>query len=381
MAEMLRSGARMVQDNFDTILIRCTGGVRDELEIEEQMEMLDHLFFGLQSHGILLKDRNQIDIISGYDEAAYAFNAANFLEKKLDHKLQKVQKNEELNGALDLGGSSTQITYLNNDGLFAQSYAGLGAQAVRARLKVNMIDNDPCAHRGDGVGTGNLDACIHTIRRLILSDNERLQQCNTAVEDTERRNACAVEPWRYEIPEPKSSIRFLAMCNFFYAADAIRSFSAEPLEGWPTPALSDLEEKARTFCALPWHQVRQQFSGKHHYTSDSLLSSRCFDAALVLFILRDVYALDQVTFLLETQSGLEVEWTLGYFLDHLRQQQDNTCSISTTTTTVAATNISVGDHPRDDIVSIPSFHDQHTRPTFAAHFSSTSTTPTVSIVI
>ncbi|KAJ8599409.1 hypothetical protein CTAYLR_009703 [Chrysophaeum taylorii] len=338
MASLFEDGAKLVPENeraATRAIVRCTGGVRDLRDIE-RTDLLDAIFDGLR-HIPFRLDRRDIGVVSGDDEAFYAFAAANFLEKRVDHKLNVVGPTL---GALDLGGSSTQITYAmgacDNDNLraslFAKSYAGFGAHAVRDRVLASLrsagASTDPCSHAGfrgdDGFdGLGDLDACVAAIRVALV---DRVDDCARNVDQnstaSRRRRACAIDQAPVGTPPPNTT--FLAMCNFFYAADAIRALGPPhhggPLPDWPTPDLNHLYDLARSFCAIPWDTVEATMPGRHPYTPTNLLPSRCFDAAYVLVLLRDVYALDdfpRVTFALDANGGADVEWTLGYFLSEV----------------------------------------------------------------
>ena len=351
MAALLREGQRLVPLEFvntTRAVLRCTGGVRDELDSQEQQQFLDALFAGLRRESPFRLERHDIAVVDGDDEAFYAFAAANFLERRIDHRLE--QQKGSLFGALDLGGSSTQITYpvlLRDEGavekehLVARSYAGVGAQAVRERvledLRRRNLPGDPCSHVGylvDGElpGLGDFEACLAAIRVVVLGA-EKAAKCyaetldeDDAIDDPDddndeasrKRRACAISSMPME---PHPTTHFLAMCNYFYAADAIRALAppdAPKLIDWPTPPLENLAAAVDHFCARPWTDVNRTSMGRHLYTPPHLLPSRCFDAALILVLLRDVYALDdypRVTFALDArESAVEVEWTLGYFL-------------------------------------------------------------------
>lgn len=312
-------------------LIQCTGGVRDELSATESQGLLAAIFQGLSSLAsfpFALASRD-VATVSGDDEAFYAFAAANFLDRRVDHALRVVDA-AGLLGALDLGGSSTQITYAmptrcagdvcapatiasTDDNLVAKSFAGLGAQSVQDRVRSTLQSVDPCAHVGFATdllqGGGDFEACVAAIRAVLC----------------ERRNAtrtvCSIDGAPVASPPPRT--KFLAMCNFFYAADAVRALApphAPPLPDWPMPDLDALARVAAAFCAVPWDTVNATMHGRHAYTPPHLLHSRCFDAAYVLVLLRDVYALDdhpRVIFALDAQTGADVDWTLGFFLSEV----------------------------------------------------------------
>lgn len=349
MAWLLEDGSELVPEakrNETAAIVRCTGGVRDELQEAERRALLDAISAGLSSFRGGSVD---VGVVSGDDEAFYAFAAANFLEERVDHLL-RVVASDSLVGALDLGGSSTQITYATlgrscphgeqsiaervsrTTHLFAKSYAGLGAQAIRERLLSHLAKTgthaDPCSHIGyhaQGLGgSGDLDECAAAIRMALLGP-DRAADCSLAVADAStnaslRRASCSIDN---EIFEPPPATTFLAMCNFFYAADAVRVLAPSnvpPIDDWPTPHLDKLETAARAFCAVPWDVVETTMAGRHSYTPDNLLPSRCFAVTYVLVLLRDVYGLDdfpRVTFALDGPGGADLEWTLGFYLSEI----------------------------------------------------------------
>lgn len=339
---LFTDGARLVPEakwGETLAMVRCTGGVRDELSEAERLGLLKAIYDGLVATlPFVVAD---VAVVSGEEEAFYAFASANFLEARVDEALRQV--GGTLLGALDLGGSSAQITFAtgpdcdasiaqNRGGVFARSFAGLGAQAVRDRLFTSLVQTgargDPCAHRGysDGLeGLGDFDDCAAAILDELLGSS-RARDCRRASADernaTLRRARCAIDD---PIAAPLPQTRFLAMCNFFYAADFLRSLgqpvvSRPTLAAWPTPDLADLATRARAFCKLPWTTVASALAGQHPYTPAHLLPSRCFDATLILVLLRDVYALDdfpRVTFARDVQADVEIEWTLGFYLSEI----------------------------------------------------------------
>jgi len=259
----------------------------------------------------------------------------------VDHALRPTAR---LIGALDLGGSSTQITYafepnatcaaadgappfaaVSRGELYARSYAGFGAQAVRERAMALAGGADPCAHAGHEGGSGDFAACLAAVRAAVVGD-ERASACGAALDVEAKRSHCALDKSGPRMLALASTTRFIAMCNYFYTADALRVLADDSpnkaaLEAhWPTPPLDALHGVAAEYCALPWAAVWPARRGAHRYTPDALLQSRCFEAAYVLVLLRDAFALDapneapRVTFALDARGGAEVEWTLGFFL-------------------------------------------------------------------
>ena len=203
-------------------IIRCTGGVRDELDAVTRTALLDAVFAALSANASFPFSlaREDVGVVEGPQEAFYAFVSANFLEGRVDHLLRPRGESAQLLGALDLGGSSTQITYAMSGAescaaaedcanesvepamLYARSYASFGAQAVRKkmleRLRAAGAGEDPCSHVGYEVGEGltgggALEACAVEVRGALLGD-ARAQTCADADSPQTRRAKCARTP-------------------------------------------------------------------------------------------------------------------------------------------------------------------------------------------
>ena len=193
-----------------TVRYAATAGMR-LLDPDEQEAVYDALYDGLMEFDSFVfqsMQREDISTLSGELEGFYGAVAANFLVGAIDTKL-KTNNDEEAShgplGALDMGGSSTQIVYLpgnkrdeetckedsqtchahfevpdrlNGDDFFSTSYLAYGVDQFRERLwdtwvsdqeksgSLHQISN-PCANHGYSlewkgytlIGTGDAEAC------------------------------------------------------------------------------------------------------------------------------------------------------------------------------------------------------------------------------
>lgn len=374
---LFESAANLIPDDHHSTThcyIMATAGMR-LLDKHDQDGIFDALYFGLAAESAFpfQLQRDSFEVIEGSSEAYYAALATNFL----GGPLRKGESTKPLLGALDLGGSSTQITvphqhpspeqggstYLdgelpNQEMFWMRSYLSMGVNTARVQFFDHLVATtdsrketdegnnalflaNPCGFRGHRqthdyhgekrvlVGTGDAAACSEgLVKALRLSHNGR-----PALTD----GMPAVD-----------GIGFYAMSVFYYALDAARHYSAHssssparggdggPWHAWPTPSVREIRAGAAEFCALPWQQEGEAVGAAagglpppsphgdggvggppHRYTAPDELAHRCLEVVYIGALLGDGYGFAEdgrrVTFALEV-AGMDVEWTLGFAL-------------------------------------------------------------------
>mmetsp|Transcript_5208 Transcript_5208/g.5942 ORF Transcript_5208/g.5942 Transcript_5208/m.5942 type:complete len:497 (+) Transcript_5208:289-1779(+) len=318
---------------------QATAGMR-LLSLEQQTHMYDMLYQGLLDFPFVL-DRRDLGTLDGASEGYYGLIAANYLAGSIGLGLGLKRPgggNNGTVGALDMGGSSTQISYPTSksgrlsspEDVVAVSFLGFGVETFRERVWNFWIASshqnihhsnhtaasifnhnnhtaapisNPCALRGHRttyrshtlVGTGNATECQTQINRILVNNEDG-------------GDALALPS-----PPPAHGKRFLGMSVFFFALDALRVLGQnEALERhWPRPTLVELEDALPSLCGLEWNDGLHL---QHQYTSGNGMPHRCFEAVYLVNLLRVAYGLDprerSVTYLYDVE-GQEVEWTLG----------------------------------------------------------------------
>lgn len=339
----------------------ATAGMR-LVEESEQHLVYDALYKGLMTSVMLSKDiyfpfsqmkRSDIDTLSGELEGYFGAVAANYLHGTIDAslKLKKTQNGatEVPIGALDMGGSSTQLVFLSGDSVeverpstlnekdfFSTSYLSYGVDQMRMRLWDTLVEDDrvigkptgsvvmnPCSFKGFTaqhkgyylLGTGDVLECTKYINRHIPS----LQKAVTNDYDSEAEKE--MKRIVGDVEHPPIQGQFFAMSLYFFTLDSLRTLT-NPNEAlhlsWPNPSIQELYDALHSFCGRSWaedlYEIRHD---AHRFTNPDVLQHRCMEAVYIVTLLRDGYGFEpssrSITFTYDI-DGSEVEWTLGMVL-------------------------------------------------------------------
>ena len=403
-------------EHHDTtgVFYQATAGMR-LLEESEQEAVYDAVYAGLMRDKSFVfrgLQRKDISTLSGEMEAYYGALAANFLQGIIDTELRVISAyntndNEEETepprhpvGALDMGGSSTQIVYIANledeagesatpgsmtcpikqqslnngsadpsqntcrlsdEHFFSTSYLSYGVDQIRKRLWETLLTehiesetedicdakviSNPCANKGLEVeyngytllGTGNTEECGRQMKRLIPHP------------DTVHEWDAEVDEWTVGgVEHPPIRGKFLAMSLYFFSLDSLRVFS-EPNEkahtalnaAWPNPSIEELQNALDGLCSRDWQDDMELQEGVHSFTRKEVLPHRCLETVYLVTLLKDGFGFHpssrDITFTFLI-DGDEVEWTLGMALA-MNADEQATASATTVTTTSYDYNI------------------------------------------
>eukprot|EP01038_Epipyxis_sp_PR26KG_P009285 gene9285-12511_t len=327
------------------LYIKGTAGFR-LISDEEQVGIWTTLAEGLRKHKDipLYINESNFGTISGYMEAYYAVLCSNFIEGTIDGNLNPLNEVAMI-GALDMGGSSTQLIFYTHTGkkekisdshFWSHSWLNYGVERIRDRVFDYLIENykslnngmvaenendnnniiisNPCTFSGyeiaykDNIilrGTGDGKLCREVINNVIWP-NRSSSKCRVD-------RPCPIDNIIH--PSVKHHV-FYAMSVYFFALDCIRELGPARLRFWPNPTLQEIEDATNQFCSMNWSQVESnQLS--HKYTGPSQLAIRCLEGAYIGTILEKGFGFNRyrrdITFALEVE-GSEVEWTLGFAL-------------------------------------------------------------------
>ncbi|XP_040819513.1 ectonucleoside triphosphate diphosphohydrolase 8 isoform X1 [Ochotona curzoniae] len=287
------------------------------------------------------------EILSGRDEGAYGWITANYLLGRLV-KYSAVGKwirpvEEALVGALDLGGASTQISFVpegpvldarsqatfrlygTTHSLYAHSHLCFGRDQALLRLLVGLVQGNPtgpvrhpCYHSGyratlaPGVlyespcvrdppspglsqnltveGTGNPAACVAAIRTLF-----NFSSCVG-------RADCAFDG----VYQPPVRGPFYAFSSFYHTFHFLNLTAGQTLD--------TTNATIWAFCQRSWKLVEDSYPGQGLWLRDY-----CASGLYVLTLLLDGFGFSQETWVsikFRTQAdGTDLGWTLGYMLN------------------------------------------------------------------
>lgn len=260
-----------------------TGGVRS-LPEDVQSVMWSEI------SDLLIERLGEIEIkmhaIHGIDEAFYGLVSANFLIGGV--------------GVLDLGGSSVEIAHAGDDGILGTdddvliTHSGLGTEKVR-----RLVDTS-CEPGNQNSGI----VCRDKIRN-VLGQAEIEKLLSGGNQD------------------------FLGISAFVYSLDfaswllRLREDDIDFVAQYPKPSISAIRGACHLICSLP---VDTELYTRHKMTNAVEAQGRCFDICYVAELLES-FGFDEderrVSFVLEI-GGKEIEWTLGYYLTHVKHNADQT---------------------------------------------------------
>lgn len=249
------------------------------------------------------------EIISGDQEGLYGWITVNYILGLLGGGPFPTV------GALDLGGASTQITFLPVDfpeldaqevelggttyRVYTHSYLGLGQDQARA-----TVASADCWPRGytvegggangfarDTTGTGDFDACRQSIRETFSAPCDG-STCSMMGEY-----------------QPPIYGDFFGFSVFGYAA----SF----FELGQNLSLETLAARGSEFCGRDWQQTLALYPDQ---ADSKYLPRYCYGAAHIVTLLVDGYGFAPDTRRIVTPSrvqGVEVSWVLGALINEL----------------------------------------------------------------
>ncbi|XP_060795952.1 ectonucleoside triphosphate diphosphohydrolase 1 isoform X2 [Neoarius graeffei] len=278
-------------------------------------------------------------IITGQEEGAFGWITVNYLSDNF-------RKTSWTVGALDLGGASTQITFVaghelestdnsidfrlygNDYHLYTHSFLCYGKdQALKLSLekqiqpKLDMTDNiileDPCFHPGYNatksfqnvfdtpcvkkvdssqrpqnlthIGLGNWNKCHETIKKVFNTTYCHYSGCSFN-----------------DIFQPPVEGRFVAFSAYFFVMDFLNLTTA---------SLDDAKNKLKIYCTKPWNTLKQQ----HPEVKEKYLAEYCFSGTYIVALLEEGYGFTSDTWknieFIKKIGNSEAGWTLGYMLN------------------------------------------------------------------
>ncbi|XP_068111224.1 ectonucleoside triphosphate diphosphohydrolase 1 isoform X2 [Hyperolius riggenbachi] len=287
-------------------------------------------------------------IITGQEEGAYGWITINYLQENFrqDSPLLRFKPNSrtETSGALDLGGASTQITFVPEEtieslenslhfrlygktyNVYTHSFLCYGKdQALRQQLARSMTDEqstllDPCFNSGYIRNFSTFDLysspCVSRLGLLPLTLSKTIQiqgtgnyhLCKDRVQAIFNVSHCNYSRCSFNgVYQPLLHGKFGAFSAFYFVMDFLKRATG-------TFSLESVKEAVEMHCAKPWNEVKRE-SGK---IKEKYLSEYCFSGVYILNLLQlygfNASIWDDLSFVGKIH-GSDAGWTLGYMLN------------------------------------------------------------------
>ncbi|XP_073210795.1 ectonucleoside triphosphate diphosphohydrolase 1 isoform X1 [Lepidochelys kempii] len=291
-------------------------------------------------------------VISGQEEGAYGWITINYLLGNFRQPgwlnfLPHLRSSRGTSGALDLGGASTQITFVpdqepiesqenslhfrlygKNYNVYTHSFLCYGKdQALRLKLASDLQSTrngsllDPCFHPGYlrimNISDLYMNPCIANgeqqlpFTQLHLQGNGDYQRCRMTIQKIFNTSHCPYSSCSFNgIFLPPLQGEFGAFSAFYF----VMNFLNLTTEKNPVP-LDKVTSTVERFCSRPWHEVKAEFPK----IKEKYLSEYCFSGTYILSLLENGYGFttekwQSIQFLGKIGSS-DAGWTLGYMLN------------------------------------------------------------------
>ncbi|XP_071622184.1 ectonucleoside triphosphate diphosphohydrolase 8-like [Heliangelus exortis] len=290
-------------------------------------------------------------ILTGEEEGAYGWITINYLLDSFTKYSPKAHtwvhpEAASILGALDLGGASTQISFVPegsvrnwsetstftlygyNYNIYTQSYLCYGQNEILKRLAKELIveaafssrvehpcypkdfketislssfSTSPCTNQSDpGLafgdrdvtleGSGNASACLAALRKLFnFSACEQIQDCTFD-----------------GVTQPPLTGQFVAFSAFYYNFKFLNLTKGQPL--------ATVRETIKDFCTRSWEDLSSSYPDEN----PQRLSKYCTNANYILTLL-SAYKFNESSwnniFFQMKAGSADIGWTLGYMLN------------------------------------------------------------------
>ncbi|XP_015279493.1 PREDICTED: ectonucleoside triphosphate diphosphohydrolase 1 [Gekko japonicus] len=287
-------------------------------------------------------------ILSGGEEGAYGWITVNYLlgnfkESVWPRFLPRPFSSLGTTGALDLGGASTQITFVpdqekiesqgdivnfylygKNYSVYTHSFLCYGKdQALRLKL-VNDVQGkaaeryqDPCFHPGykrtvkvsdlltNPCTAGSLPSLPFS--QIEIEGTGHYENCQASTQRIFNLTHCPYSKCSFNgIFLPPVQGEFAAFSAFYYVMNFL-NVTKTPMD--------EAMQKIKAFCSTPWDEVKAEFPG----VKEKYLSEYCFAGVYIMLLLDKSYHFTEENWsyihFLEKIGDSDAGWTLGYMLN------------------------------------------------------------------
>ncbi|XP_072559657.1 ectonucleoside triphosphate diphosphohydrolase 1 isoform X1 [Paramormyrops kingsleyae] len=275
-------------------------------------------------------------IITGQEEGAYGWITVNYLGDNF-------RKAQRTMGALDLGGASTQITFVsgveaqspqdfihfrlygNEYHVYTHSFLCYGKdQALRLALShrlralpetTNSTLLDHCFHTGYRKQKDLSDVydspCVSKqgtpTGTFIHQGAGNWSLCHQHVQGLFNFSQCAKRSCSFNgVFQPPLQGTFGAFSAFFFVMNFLNLTSG---------SLDDAKQRLTSYCSTPWEKIQKD----HPKVKEKYLSEYCFSGTYILTLLEDGYNFTSDTWkeikFIKKIGDSDAGWTLGYMLN------------------------------------------------------------------
>lgn len=285
-------------------------------------------------------------ILAGQDEGAFGWITVNYILGmllKYSSGQWILPEDGTLVGALDLGGASTQISFVPqgpildqstqvifrlygaNYSVYTHSYLCFGRDQILRRLLAELVQSSlvarvrhPCYHSGyqATLSLASLydSPCIHTPDSLNYTQNLTVEgignpgNCVAALRGLFNFSSCkGQEDCAFNgVYQPPVHGQFYAFSNFYYTFHFLNLTSRQPL--------NIVNDTIWKFCQKPWRLVEDSYPGQERWLRDY-----CASGLYILVLLLEGYKFSEETWpniqFQKQAGGTDIGWTLGFMLN------------------------------------------------------------------
>ncbi|KAJ8601533.1 hypothetical protein CTAYLR_008011 [Chrysophaeum taylorii] len=297
--------------------------------------------------------RDDVRTISGEDEAYFAALAVNYAFGVVDARGTR-RGNDDLLGALDLGGASAQIAVpvkglgsrVTSADFRVATFLGYGVERVASRY-AKIGANDPCG----GGSSDAFESCARAISKLLgIAECRRSRNLTCALPElffggvgTTTRAAIRSPRFRADDEKISEESKLVATSSYYYAwvtlPSVLRHLNGSELvldrieRDWPAPSLDAVREGARLLCSTPSEKLESLAASGGRWDRAlgnaerrrAELPRRCFDLAYVDILLASVFGLPtdlpNVVSVATKVGAVDLDWTLGVVLHDARRRR------------------------------------------------------------
>lgn len=358
------------QFNNTPFLLRATAGMRllEKSNSSFAQEILEAVRDASALQPILNAGEDNVALIlPGADEGAFGWVASNYLEGTLNPVLEELARsgsmdavrNLQTTGALDLGGASTQITYIpginssvseddsvrltlyNNDiDLYTHSYLCYGINQARERRTAALLSSaqdqivvDPCLPSGYNVNLTKSkilemqqNACLNGYLDNVVAQDYQIYgdsfdavACNASIAaifdlDTGASGFESFAEGRSRQPQfPKSPVDVYAFSAYWFTVEFLFMGSSIECINQCSPSLNEIMDRAEVVCNLTLNDLEL----KYPEVRRSFLPQYCNGAFYIVHILEQYgVARDQKNIVFAgSVNSVNVGWDFGLALN------------------------------------------------------------------
>ncbi|XP_070079852.1 ectonucleoside triphosphate diphosphohydrolase 1 isoform X4 [Equus caballus] len=249
-------------------------------------------------------------IITGQEEGAYGWITINYLLGKFTQKLRwlnlmpKGDDTQGTYGALDLGGASTQITFVPQN---------KSTESPDNALHFRLYGKDYSIYTHSFLCYGKDQALMQKLAKDIqfqIQGTGNYQQCQQSILQLFNTSYCPYSRCSFDgVFLPPLEGDFGAFSAFYYVMEFLNFTSGE------TPSQEKVMDKMKEFCSLRWEELKTNFGA----VKEKYLSEYCFSGTYILSLLLNGYhftadSWKHIHFMGKIRSS-DVGWTLGYMLN------------------------------------------------------------------